>query len=145
MLSAPNEATRSTSIRPLLHQFPAYAVPISNTRTTFSPHKYIPILHPQSLTHALYPPAASHTMGWFGPDKQELPVESWKECTTWMIVNDGGAAWRNSASFEDRADGDGPACGEELIEGPHGELCTLLPHALPMNGCRVCSRFVVTH
>jgi hypothetical protein len=58
-----------------------------------------------------------------------------------MIVNDGGAAWRNSASFEDRADGDGPACGEELIEGPHGELCTLLPHALPMNGCRVCYSF----
>ena len=63
-------------------------------------------------------------MGWFGPDEQVLPTVQFHDETKWMIVYPGGAGWRNSPDFEDREGGEGPACGEELVEAPAGEQAT---------------------
>jgi len=60
-------------------------------------------------------------MGWFGPEEQELPYAECADCTKWMVVYEGGAGWRNSASFDDKEGGEGPSCGDELQESPAGE------------------------
>ena len=69
----------------------------------------------------------SNNMGWFGPDEQVPLSEYWKTCTKWMVVFEGGVGWRNSPSYEDRVDGEGPSCGTELVESASGETLESIP------------------
>ena len=73
----------------------------------------------KDVTAAFVATDLSDSMGWFGPDEQELPAAGFAECTKWMIVYEGGATWRNSPNFEDRA-GEAAACGDELVEAASG-------------------------